>query len=190
MDIEIGAEAKDKGLNRKVAITVVALSIFLGLSGVKDGNIVQAMQQAQSSGVDTWNEYQATKTKLHIDETALTQARLTALSGGEATRAAVGVETVRLNAEIAKYTAEIPTLKAKAQDFSAQYDALNVHDDQFDASDALISIAVSIAAVAALVEIPAALWASWAFGGLGVVMGLAGFLGWSLHSAFMSKLLG
>ena len=26
MDIEIGAEAKDKSLNRKVAITVVALS--------------------------------------------------------------------------------------------------------------------------------------------------------------------
>jgi hypothetical protein len=44
--------------------------------------------------------------------------------------------------------------------------------------------------VAALVEIPAALWASWAFGALGVVMGLAGFLGWSLHSALLGKLLG
>jgi hypothetical protein len=74
MDIEIGAEAKDKSFNRRVAITVVALSIFMGLCGVKDGNIVQAMQQAQSDGVDAWNEYQATKTKLHIDETAVVQA--------------------------------------------------------------------------------------------------------------------
>jgi hypothetical protein len=189
MDIEIGAEAKDKRFNRRVAITVVALSIFMGLSGVKDGNIVQAMQQAQSSGVDAWNEYQATKTKLHIDETALAQARLLALSGGERAAAAVATETVRLDAETAKYRAEIPALKTKAEGFQAQYDALNAHDDQFDASDALISIAVSIAAVAVLVEIPAALWASWAFGALGVVMGLAGFLGWSLHSAFMSKLL-
>jgi hypothetical protein len=189
MDIEIGAEAEDKRFNRRVAITVVALSIFMGLCGVRDGNIVQAMQQAQSDGVDAWNEYQATKTKLHIDETAVTQARLLALSGGEATRAAVNVEAVRLDTEISKYRAEIPALKAKAEGFSAQYDGLNVHDDQFDASDALISIAVSIAAVAALVETPAALWASWAFGALGVVMGLAGFLGWSLHSAFMSKLL-
>ena len=189
MDIEIGAEAKDKSFNRRVAITVVALSIFMGLCGVKDGNIVQAMQQAQSDGVDAWNEYQATKTKLHIDETAVTQARLLALSGGEATRAAVNVETTRLQAEIGKYRAEIPALKTRAEGFAGQYDALNVHDDQFDASDALISIAVSIAAVAALVEIPAALWASWAFGALGVVMGLAGFLGWSLHSAFLSKLL-
>ncbi|KQZ22422.1 DUF4337 domain-containing protein [Caulobacter sp. Root1472] len=190
MDIEIGAEAKDKSFNRRVAITVVALSIFMGLCGVKDGNIVQAMQQAQSDGVDAWNEYQATKTKLHIDETAVDQARLLAVSGGETTRAAVNLETVRLQAEMGKYRSEIPALKAKAEGYAGQYDALNVHDDQFDASDALISIAVSIAAVAALVEIPAALWASWAFGALGVVMGLAGFLGWSLHSALLGKLLG
>ena len=190
MDIEIGAEAKDKRLNRQVAITVVALSIFMGLCGVKDGNIVQAMQQAQSDGVDGWNEYQATKTKLHIDEAAVAQARLLALSGDARTVAGVQLETTRLEAEMTKYKAEIPTLKAKAEGSAAQYDALNVHDDQFDASDALISIAVSIAAVGALVETPAALWAAWAFGAMGVVMGLAGFLGWSLHSAFMSKLLG
>lgn len=188
MDIEIGAEAKDKSFNRRVAITVVALSIFMGLSGVKDGNIVQAMQQAQSDGVDTWNEYQATKTKLHIDETALNQVQLLAPSGDEHA-AAIQVETLRLKTEMAKYRAEIPALKAKAEGFQGQYDALNVHDDQFDASDALISIAVSIAAVAALVEIPAALWAAWGFGALGVTMGLAGFLGWSMHSAFLSKLL-
>lgn len=186
MDIEIGAEAKDKSLNRRVAVTVVALSIFMGVSGIKDGNITQAMQQAQSDSVDAWNEYQATKTKLHIDETALNQVRL--MGGDKA--GAIQAETVRLQTEIAKYRAEAPALKAKAEGFSAQYDALNVHDDQFDASDALISIAVSIAAVAALVEIPAALWASWGFGALGAVMGLAGFLGWSLHSAFLSKLLG
>lgn len=184
MDIEIGAEAKDKSLNRRVAITVVALSIFMGVAGIKDGNITQAMQQAQSDGVDAWNEYQATKTKLHIDETALNQVRLMAPTPAAQT------EARRLTREIAKYEAEAPALKAKAEGFSARYDALNTHDDQFDASDALISIAVSIAAVAALVETPAALWASWGFGAAGVTMGLAGFLGWGLRSAFLGKLLG
>ena len=112
MDIEIAAEAKDKALNQRVAITVVALSIFMGLGGVKDGNIGQSMQQAQSSAVDTWGEYQATKTKLHIEETALAQTRLLAQAhrGLDAT-----VETVRLTAEIAKYQAEAPVLKAKAE---------------------------------------------------------------------------
>lgn len=190
MDIEIGAEAKDKAFNRRVAITVVALSIFMGLCGVKDGNIVQAMQQAQSNGVDAWGEYQATKTKLHIDETALAQTRFLAAVGGARVADATTIEAARLDKEVAKYQGEIPKLKALAEGYQRQYDALNVHDDQFDASDALISIAVSIAAVAALVEIPAALYAAWGFGALGVIMGLAGFLGWSLHSDTLSKLLG
>lgn len=187
MDIEIGAEAKDKAFNRRVAITVVALSIFMGFCGVKDGNIVQAMQQAQSDAVDTWSEYQATKTKLHIDETALVQTRfLGALGAGRVDAAG---ETARLEKEIAKYQTEVPALKKRAEAFQGRYDALNVHDDQFDAADAFISIAVSVAAVAALVEAPWALWASWGFGAMGLVMGLSGFFGWNLHSDLMARLL-
>src|SRR6185312_4431825 len=72
MEVEISAEAKDKRLNRLVAITVVVLSVFMGVSNIKDGNIVQAMQQAQADAVDTWGEYQATRTKTHIAEGART----------------------------------------------------------------------------------------------------------------------
>lgn len=184
MEIDIGAEAKDKRLNRRVAMTVVVLSVFMGLSQVKDGNIVQAMQQAQSSAVDRWGEYQATKTKLHIDENALAQLKL-----APAASAPAAAEQARLAGAIAKYQQEVPRLKAQAEGFQADYDALNVHDDQFDASDALISIAISIAAVAALTESTPALLAAWLFGAGGLVMGLAGFLGWALRSP-LATLLG
>jgi hypothetical protein len=147
------------------------------------------MQQAQSDAVDSWGEYQATKTKLHIDETALAQDQVLAVLAGPKAASQSQAETARLEKEIGKYKAEYPALKQKAQDFEAQYDALNVHDDQFDAADALISIAISIAAVAALADTTWALYAAWAFGALGTVMGLSGFLGWSLHSAFLSKIL-
>jgi uncharacterized membrane protein len=177
MDIEIGAEAKDKRLNNLVAITVVVLSVFMGLGQVKDGNIVQNMQQAQSAAVDRWGEYQATKTKLHIDETAL--AQLNILAGASAQAVA---ERARLADQIAKYRQEIPKLRTQAQGFQDQYDALNVHDDQFDASDALISTAIAISAVAALVDSMPALYAAWAFAAGGVFMGLAGFLGWAVRS--------
>lgn len=178
MEIEIGAEAKDKRLNQSVAMTVVALSVFMGLAQVKDGNIVQAMQQAQSNAVDRWSEYQAAKTKLHIDQNAL--AGLALLPN--AAEPSATAERNRLSGEIAKYEKEIPALRGQAEGFEQQYDALNVHDDQFDASDALISIAISIAAVAALVESAWALYASWLFAAGGVIMGLAGFLGWALRS--------
>ena len=39
----------------------------MGLAGVKDGNLVQSMQQAQASSIDLWNEYQATRIKRHVE---------------------------------------------------------------------------------------------------------------------------
>jgi hypothetical protein len=189
MDIEIGAEAKDKAFNRRVAMTVVALSIFMGIAHVKDDNLVQAMQQAQARGLDAWGEYQATKTKQHLDENSLADIQALAAIGGARTAAVSAAETARLQKDIAKYRAEVPVLKKQAEGYQAQYDALNVHDDQFDASDALISIAISVAAVAALVEAPWALWVAWTFGGFGVIMGLSGFFGWSLHSDTLARIL-
>ena len=185
MEIEVSAEAKDKRLNRKVAVTVVALSVFMGLCGIKDGNIVQAMQQAQSASVDRWNEYQATKTKWHLDQAS--RAQIAALAPDPARVAPI---LAGLDRDIAKYAAETPGLAVEAKAQSDLYGALNVHDDQFDASDASVSTAISVAAVAALVETGWLLWVAWGFGAFGVVMGLAGFLGWSLHPELLSNLLG
>jgi len=185
MEIEVSAEAKNKSLNARVAITVVFLSVFMGVCGIKDGNIVQGMQAAQAQSVDLWNEYQATKTKQHIAEA--TRDELAVL--GKESPAAAALVT-RYDADIAKYKAEAPDLAKKAQAASDQYDALNVHDDQFDASDASISTAISIAAVAALAESSWVLIAAWLFGAFGVFMGLCGFFGWAFHPAVLSGLLG
>jgi hypothetical protein len=183
MEVEVSAEAKDKRLNREVAITVVVLSVFMGLAQVKDGNIVQAMDLAQSNSVDRWGEYQSTRIKHHVDEAAL--AELSALGKPE-----LAAEEARLKAEMDKYAKEEPKLRAEAQGLQDQYNALNIHDDQFDASDALIAIAISIAAVTALTENRWLMWLAWAFGAGGLVMGLAGFLGWNLHLEVLSALLG
>lgn len=183
MEIEVSAEAKDKTLNRNVAITVVALSVFSALCNIKDGNIVQSMQQAQAASIDQWNEYQATRTKLHIDQSTRSQLQVLA----DPARAAPALAD--LDKAIAKYTAETPKLAAAAKDQSAQYDALNRHDDQFDAADAALTTAISIAAVAALSESVWLLWLSWALGGFGIVMGMSGFLGLALHPDFLARLL-
>ncbi|MBV1689673.1 DUF4337 domain-containing protein [Novosphingobium sp. G106] len=185
MEIEVSAEAKDKRLNRQVAVTVVVLSVCAGLCNIKDGNIVQAMQQAQASSVDRWNEYQASRTKLHLAENSRLQiATLTA------SPALAAPALAKLDGDIAKYRTEGPALSAQAKQQSALYDALNVHDDQFDASDAATATAISIAAVAALAESGWLLWASWFFGAFGLFMGLCGFMGWAFHPDLLSTLLG
>lgn len=187
MEVEVSAEAKNKRLNRQVALTVVAFSIFMGVSNIKDGNLVQNMQVAKADAVDTWGEYQATRTKLHVAESALAQDRLLSAS---AQKPALAAETARLEAAVAKYGEESEALKAKAKGLEASYDAMNVHDDQFDASEALLSIAVSLSAVAALAETPWVLYAGWGFGAFGLLMGVAGFAKWGLHPDILSRWLG
>ncbi|MDE2404605.1 MAG: DUF4337 domain-containing protein [Sphingomonadales bacterium] len=185
MEVEMNAEAKDKRLNRMVAITVVVLSVFTGLCAIKDGNLVQAMQQAQSNSIDAWNEYQADKVKLHVAES--TRSEIATLAAGNPAAAA---EVARLDGEIAKYRAEAPMLQQQARGFSGQYDALNVHDDQFDASEALISTAISLAAVAALSESFWLLAAGWGFGAFGMFLGVCGFAKWGFHPDVLSNFLG
>ena len=184
---DISAEGSHKRLNRSVAMTVVLLSVFLGLCHIKDDNLVQAMQQTKSDAVDTWGEYQATKTKLHISESEINQLSLLVALGNDSMATGARIEEVQKN--IAKYRAEIPALMAKARGFEALYDAMNYHDDQFDASDALVGIAVSVAAVSALAESWWALGAAWVFGACGVLMGAAGFLGWAIHPDFLAQFL-
>jgi hypothetical protein len=187
MEVEVSAEAKDKRLNRMVAVTVVVLSVFTGVCNIKDGNIVQAMSQAKADSVDRWGEYQATKTKLHIAETA--RSEIAILAGAHPSPdAQAAVE--RLDKDIAKYKGEAPALAQQAKGLADEYDRLNVHDDQFDASEAFIATAISMAAVSALAESFWLLAGAWAIGGFGLFMGLCGFMGWGFHPDVLSRLLG
>ena len=184
MGVEVSAEARDKRLNRLVALSVVIFSVATGLGNIKDGNIVQAMAQAQANSLDRWNEYQATRTKLHIVETA--RAQLAAAPPSASIQKAVAA----FDADAAKYKAESPKLATEAKGFADEYDALNVHDDQFDAAEASLATAISIAAVAALTESWLPLVAAWVIGAFGLFMTICGFAGWPFHPDVLSTLLG
>jgi len=187
MDGDLPEGGTDRTLNRMVAITVVILSVFMGISKVKDDNIVQAMQQAKADAVDHWSEYQAVRTKLHVAETARAEIGLIAQGAGMASQAAPIL--ARLDADIVKYQAKAPAVQGEAKADEAKYDALNVHDDQFDMSDALLAIALSLAAVAALTDLRWLLYTAWVPAAFGLLMGIAGFLGWSIHPDAIANLL-
>lgn len=177
-------EKSDKRLNNAVAISVVIFSVFTAFTKIKDDNIVQAMQAAKADAVDTWSEYQSTRIKQHLAENnvVLISARL---ARNENVAAPV---MEKLQQDIAKYESRSKDLAAKAKSFEAQYDALNFHDDQFDLSDAFMAVSISVAAVAALVELWWLLMVGWGAGAMGIVMGLAGFLGWPIHPGWLVQL--
>ena len=64
-------QAGKNKLNSKVALFVAITATFMALCNVKDGNIVQAMSQAQAHSIDAWSYFQAKSTKQSIAETTL-----------------------------------------------------------------------------------------------------------------------
>src|SRR4051794_35878692 len=136
MEVELKAEGRARALNNAVAITVVALSVFMAVSKIKDDNIVQAMQGAKADALDTWNEYQAERLKMHFAEQT---SVITRLQPGSAP-ADVQATIANLPAKIAAYDRQSKDLAEKAKAYQADYDALNFRDDQFDLSDAGLAI--------------------------------------------------
>ena len=159
-------EAQDKRLNRAVAATVVVLSVMMALGNIKDGNIVQTMRAAQAMQIDTWNEYQATRLKLHMEEIAA---------------AAGGADLPRALAAIDKYSGESAKLKKDAQAAKEDYDRAGYRDDQFDLSEGFASIALATTAIAALAETWWLLFFGWSAAGLALLFSVAGFAQLPIH---------
>lgn len=164
-------EGNDRRLNRMVATTVVALSVVMAVGKIKDDNIVQAMQADQAAKIDLWGEYQSTQIKAHDQATAalLLQRLNTADDAAKASR------------EAARYKSEAQHLKAQARAAADDYDVQGRRDDQFDLSDGFLSIALAVAAIAALVEGFWVLCVAWGAAALGILFLVAGFAQLPIH---------
>ena len=179
----------DPRLNDTIAVTVVVLTVFLAICKVKDDNIVQAMQKAQSTSVDAWAEYQSTRVKLHVDENGLSMLRLME-TAGTIDKALAAKQAAEYEADIKKYEQRSKETRAKAEALEKEYDRLNSRDDQFDVSEAFISIGVAVAAVAALVDAWWLVYVAWGSGAIGTIFGIAGFAGIALRAQWLVTLLG
>lgn len=182
-------ETGKERLNSLIAITVAVLAALMGITKVKDDNIVQAMQQAKINAVDTWGEYQAKKLKHHLAEHSLTQ--LDALQLIAPTNSVSQFAALRqgYEAKIVRYEIEERELMAKARGFEAEYDRLNYRDDQFDLSDAALSVALCVLATASLANRRWLLVLAWVFGAIGIIMAIAGFLRLNLHPDWLVNIL-
>ncbi len=176
-------------LNAAVAITVAVLATFLGICKVKDDNIGQAMQQAQADKLDHWSFYQARNLRQEVAEATVTQLTLAKLSASAEHAPAYAAAIARYQALAAEQAHKKNEAITQAKADQANYDALNFRDDQFDLSDALIAIAISMLAVTALTGLLPLYVAALVPTGFGVLMGLAGLAGWPIHPQALVQLL-
>jgi len=180
-------------LNAVVAISVAITATFTALCNVKKGNVVEAMARAQASGIDSWAYYQAKGTKLNIAESALDSLRIQRETTPGMTsegRAFIDRKLGDYAEKIRRYDVEKEEIKRKAEGFHEHYEVLDARHDQFDMAEALASIAIALLGLTALTQKKWLFYLAWGFAGLGIVLGLAGFIGLGLHPDFLARALG
>ncbi len=188
-DDEASERAAASRLSSWVAITVALLATFLGVCKVKDDNIVQAMQQAQADKLDHWAFYQARNIREEVAKASLAQLVLAEPNAPAAERARYRDEITTYERLVADQNQKKEELRRQAEQDQRTYDALNYRDDQFDLSDTLVALAISLLALTALTHKKWLYWVALVPTALGVVMGLAGLLGWHVHSDTLARLL-
>ena len=187
-ETDLARQANKKSqLNTAVAISIALLATFIGVCKIKDDNIVQGMQQAQANRIDDWALYQARNLRSEIAKSTVTQLQLQAASQTGENRAAYDKQIQAYQGLAAKEDQKKAEQKAIAEADQKTYDQLNFHDDQFDLSDAALSLSISLLAITSLSQ------KRWLFlvamipTVFGVAMGLSGLLSWNLHPDFLVK---
>jgi uncharacterized protein DUF4337 len=168
---------------------VALTATFMALCNVKDGNIGQAMTEAQSKSVDTWSYFQAKSTKQSLAEATVEQLKAMLLIAPPESRPAIEKSIADYTARVKRYETEKNAIQADAKKYQETYESLNLHDDQFDMSDAALSVSIALFGITALTRKRWLLGVAILFMLYGVFFGVAGFAGWSIHpDALMSWL--
>jgi len=183
------AASQKARLNTWVAISVALLATFMGICKVKDDNIVQAMQQAQADKIDNYSWYQARNIREEVAKATVAQLTAQAAAATPQAKPVFEEQIKAYQAIVQEQGEKKKTQQADADKADQTYNELNYHDDQFDLSDAMLALAISLMAVTALTQ------KRWLFvlalfpTLFGVIMGLAGLLGWHIHPNALTKLL-
>jgi hypothetical protein len=180
-------------LTTLVAVVISVSAAFMAICNLKDGNIIQAMARLQAKTVDTWSYYQAKSTKQTIVQSQAEQLALrldTEANLSEHARQAIAKEAERFGAEAKRYESEKAVIKGEAEGYEREHEVLTAHHDQFDMCEAGLTLALALYAVTLLTRKHWLFGLALVFSAFGVVMGLAGFAGWNLHTEWLARLLG
>src|SRR5690348_16182018 len=111
---QIDAHEKKGKLNSLVAVFVAITATFMALCNVKDGNIIQSMQQAQANMLDSWSYYQSKSTKEDAEVNTVDILKEQNAAGNEAI-----IE--KYEEKIARYEKEKAEIKAQAEGYKKEY---------------------------------------------------------------------
>ena len=158
--VETLQEAAEKGpesrVNTIAGLLVALTATFMALCNVKDGNVVQAMQQAQTKAVDQWSYYQAKSSRQNLSELAILLVPAN--------------KQEKFAADAERYSKEKAAIKTVADKLDAeakQWDERSDHElhthHRWAQSTTFLQVAIALSAIALLTR---RTWLQWGVYGI------------------------
>lgn len=183
--------ASESKLNSKIAIFVAITATFMAICNIKGGNIVQNMSKAQSRAVNGWSYFQSKSTKQNLAENTIELLNIQAIATKDvATTLEINKKLQKYKEKVERYEKEKGEIKIQAEAEEASYDAMNIFDDQFDMTEAMLSIAIALFGLSALTQKKQLFYFALSLSSAGLILGITAFMKISLHSDFIANLLG
>lgn len=193
---QVMEHAHKSRLNTTVAILVSITATIMAISHVKNENIVQRMHENEAETNDAWAYYQAKSMKQSLAEEGLDRVKL-AMGGSQTTSGSIASENGELARQVRAYTEKRDKYERDKQDqekeargLIAKHAVLQVHHDQLDLTEALLSIALSLFAITALTQKRWVMWFALVLSAIGLLFGIAAFAGWGWHIEALTKFFG
>ena len=183
--------ARESKLNSRIAIFVAITATFMAICNIKGGNIVQNMSKAQSRAVNSWAYFQSKSTKQNLAASTVEILEGQHLNAKDpSVKLEIEKQISKNKEKIARYEKEKMEIKAEAESQEKAYDDMNVFDDQFDMTEAMLSISIAMFGLSALTQKKPLFYFALGLSFLGMFLGFSAFFKISVHSDFISNILG
>ena len=148
------------------------------------------MQQKQADRNNSWAWYQARNLREAVYEFASDELSLTRPNESADDRKAREGKAAEYKRRTEDQARKKEDQKKEAEQADVEYKALNAKDDQFDICEATLTLALALMGVTALVKKRWLFWFALVPAAIGVIMGVAGFMGMDTDFAAVRWVMG
>jgi hypothetical protein len=189
---ELAEAHRRDGFNRIVALTVAILALIMVLGRVKSSNLTTSVVTAQMQLFQSWSRFEEITTRARVLDTQIQNWEIMkGLAGLQITPAQQQQvqETIgKFQTEFANVKDNMARMQAQAKQSQTVRDALVSQQHLLQFSEALLTLAITLFAVSALVRSKPLYALGLAVSLVGVLFELGAFLNWNLHVSFLSFL--
>ena len=171
---------KNRSFERRVALTMAIFAVMLAIAGLGGNNATKEMLLAQQQASDQWAFYQAKSIKEHQSRLGKMQLELTLAErgAGMTAEARKQAETLlaKMKEEEQRYQSEKAEIEKEAKVLEHERDLNLEKDPYFDFAEVLLQIAIVMASISILADMPPIFYFSLLLASTGAFLALNGYL--------------